>query len=395
MTNAIKYWVACSGGVDSVVLLHLMHKLYPQELGILHCNFGLRSNDSDGDEAFVRNLAQQLNVPIRVKLFDTLQYGQDKRMNTQLAARELRYTWFEQVIQKENGTVLLAHHYDDQLETFFLQLRRGGKVKGLSGMPRFRNGYLRPLLNHRKSDLIELAQKNQWKWREDVSNTKNDYTRNWYRNQVLFQLKNNDFPLHEVVPLMHLFQKVMTFIDGVKVEREIQISEWLKLPIWVKDHLLFIHEIGEYSAVEIDRLAKSSKGKYIGNDKVKVWNEGQSLVFNHKEHKEKFDTIKITRSAKDEIVLNDRDLFLDVKKVEGNLSVRKWKKGDRFRPLGMKGEKSLGKFLRDRKVAAHLKEDILVLVNEKNIILGVFGFGVGENFKIEESTRTVLRVECI
>src|SRR5690554_317929 len=130
MKERPKYWVACSGGVDSVVLLQLMIA-QQKEIGILHCNFHLRAESSNEDETFVRNLAAELNVPIRVKEFNTIAYGQDNRINTQLAARELRYAWFDEIIKNENVIVLLAHHYDDQMETFFLQLRRGAKIKGL------------------------------------------------------------------------------------------------------------------------------------------------------------------------------------------------------------------------------------------------------------------------
>ena len=388
MNNAPKYWVACSGGVDSVALLRIMHE-QKKSVGILHCNFQLRDTASDQDEVFVRELAKQLDVPIRVYTFDTKQYGKDHKMNTQLAARELRYTWFDEIIQKEKGFVLLAHHYDDQLETFFLQLRRGGKVKGLAGMPVFKAGYLRPLLKHSKNELIGIAKKNNWKWREDISNSSNDYMRNWYRNEVLPWLKTVDFPLEEVVPLMHSFQEVLHYLERLPVPRTVTISDWLTWPDWYKEHLLSVHGLGMYSEKEITRLTKAEKGKFIGNDVATVWNEGKELFFvkeNPKKTKVKLETSQIPIA---DFTMNTTDLFLDADKIYGSLATRKWKAGDRFQPLGMKGEKLIGKFLKDRKVPAHEKEDVYVLVDQKDHILGVFGFGVSEEFKITESTKMV------
>jgi tRNA(Ile)-lysidine synthase len=396
MTNSSKYWIACSGGVDSVVLLHLILQLKERtDVGILHCNFHLRKESSNQDEAFVCELAKKLNVPIRVKEFDTKQYSKDNSMNTQLAARELRYNWFDEVIQNENGIVLLAHHFDDQIETFFLQLRRGGKVKGLAGMPVFKNGYLRPFLKYSKNDLIALARKYDWKWREDISNSSNDYTRNWYRNEVLSFLNSAQFPLNDVVPLMHSFQQALAFIKSLPIPDMIPISDWFSMPIWYKEHILSEQDLGEYAATEIDRLAQSDKNKFIGNDFSTVWNEGNELIFVKEIENEHQYGLKIELVFRDQVEMNQNDLFLAASKVEGQLTNRKWQAGDRFQPLGMKGKKSIGKFLRDRKVAAHLKEKIKVLVNEQGEILGVFGFGVNERYKVDSKTKKVMRAYLI
>jgi tRNA(Ile)-lysidine synthase len=389
MINSPKYWVACSGGVDSVVLLHLMHES-KKDVGILHCNFHLREYSSDADEMFVRELAKKLNVPIRVKEFDTKQYSKDNRINTQLAARELRYNWFDEVIANEGGIVLLAHHYDDQLETFFLQLRRGGKVRSLAGMPVFRNGYLRPILKYTKAELISLASKQGWKWHEDASNASNDYTRNWYRNEILPWLESTNFPMEDVVPLVQSFQQVLDFLKTFPIPNSILISDWLKLTIWEKEHILSEQNLGEYSTTEIDKLTIAEKGKFFGNDFTKVWNEGGELVFVNQNEKEIQYGLEITAISVDELAMNESDLFLDASKVNGQLSLRKWESGDQFQPLGMKGVKSVGKFLRDRKVAAHLKENVQVLVNEQEEIVGVFGFGVGDQMKVDSTTSNVI-----
>nr|WP_299203276.1 tRNA lysidine(34) synthetase TilS [uncultured Brumimicrobium sp.] len=396
MNNAPTYWVACSGGVDSIVLLHLMLETKNKnEVGILHCNFHLREQSSNEDELFVRNLARELNVPIRVQDFDTKQYAKSQRLNTQLAARELRYNWFDQIIREEQAVVLLGHHYDDQLETFFLQLRRGGRVKGLSGMPEYRAGYLRPLLKHTKEELISLAQQHDWKWREDVTNASNDYTRNWYRNEVLPCLQSEGFPIHEVVPLMHSFQSVLCFLKSIKIPDSILIEDWKSYPVWVQQHILSEQGLGEYAVDEIARLTKSEKGKFIGNDHAKVWNEGDALVFVKESSQAVEYKLAISKHPTGTIKLNPSDLFLDTSKVKLPLTIRKWQAGDYFQPLGMKGLKSVGKFLRDRKVPAHQKEQVRILLDSENHILGVFGFGVDEKYRLNNSTKELFRVRLI
>lgn len=393
--KGMKYWVACSGGVDSVVLTHLM-KTRNQDFGLLHCNFQLRGDASDGDEMFVRELAEKLHTPVRVKVFDTQKYMSEQHLNLELAARELRYNWFDEIIREENATVLLAQHYNDQMETFFLQLRRGAQIQGLSGMAAYRNGYLRPLLKYRKRELITLAEKQGWTWREDGSNAKNDYKRNWYRNEILPWLAKIDFPLVEIIPLMEAFQAILHQFQIMEIPDTITLQLWDAFPIWYRNYLLSVHQLGEYSEKEITRLVHGEKGKFIGNDKAEVWNEGGGLCFilkekntvNYSFHSETINREMIDFSSKD-------TLFVAAEKIKGNLSIRKWKTGDHFQPLGMNGEKTMGKFLRDRKVPSYLKNEIRVLVDESDTIIGVFGFGVGENYKIGSNTAMCIKVNLI
>lgn len=387
MSNNIKYWVACSGGIDSVVLTHL---LFAQGLqfGIVHCNFHLRGLESNLDEEFVRQLAKELDVPVLVQDFDTNKYALEHRLNTQLAARELRYNWFDKVIQEKECFILLGQHYDDQVETFFLQLRRGGGVKGLAAMPVYRNGYVRPLLKYTKKEIIDLAEKHKWKWREDKTNLLNDYKRNWYRNEVLPWLQTQGFPLDKVVPLIQEFQELYRFLDALPIPSIIAKKEWKNYPIWYKQWILSAQQLGEFSEKEISRLAETQKGKFIGNQQVKVWNEGEKLFFVKEEPAKEFQLEIIVRPI-GEIRINAEDLFLDTSKIENDLSFRSWTQGDRIRPLGMNGEKAMGKFLRDRKVYAHLKDKIQVLVNTHNKVLGVFGHGVDDRYKITPQTEKV------
>lgn len=393
MSKKIKYWLACSGGLDSVVLAHLLHT-QGISFGILHCNFQLRGDESNKDETWVRNLAQKLGIPIRVQTFDTTGYALKNKLNTQLAARELRYNWFDEIIEKENCFVLLAHHYDDQIETFFLQLSRGGSFKALASMPLLRNHYVRPLLSYSKKEILELAQKNNWTWREDQTNLSNDYKRNWYRNEVLPWLESQNFPLEKVVPLVHHFQKLNKWINTLPTPSVITISSWESYPIWYRQSLLSAHGLGEYDEKEVNRLCQSKKGKYLGNDQVKVWNEGNELHF-VKEEKPKKYRLEIKKVPIQKVQLKTRGLHLDSEKVKGSLTFRPWQKGDKFTPFGMKGEKTVGKFLRDRKVLSHHKKKVQVLVDEENKVLGIFGFSIDDKYKISAQTKDAIWVQLL
>lgn len=391
MESNVTYWIACSGGVDSVVLTHLMH-LQKKNIGLLHCNFQLREEDSDEDEAFVRKLAEELQVPLQVKVFETEKYAQENHINTQLAARELRYAWFDEVLATGDCYVVIGQHYDDQVETFFLQLRRGGGVKGLAGIPASRTGYLRPLLNYRKQELLELAYKNGWTWREDRTNILNEYKRNWYRNEVLDFLQKQDFPIEEVVPLMHDFQRLLTVLKKLPTPRTISFEKWEKWPIWYREFIIDTHGLGMYPEKEISRLTTAKKGKFIGTEIYQVWNEGKELVFIERPFEKPVYSIVLEKKSRKDLLFQSGRIYIDASKVSPPFDFRLWQAKDRFRPLGMKGQKSMGKFLRDRKVPAHQKEEVYVLLNADEDIIAVFGQGVGEDYKVDKKTTSVWEI---
>lgn len=382
----ITYWVACSGGVDSVVLAHLM-KLSGKTFGLLHCNFQLRGEDAQEDEDFVKRLGGELGCEVRVSVFNTQAYMERHRVNVELAARELRYTWFRKIIQEENGVVLLAHHYDDQIETFFLQLRRGGKVRGLAGMPLFKEGFLRPLLKHTKAEIKTIAIQNEWAWREDKTNKSSVYRRNFYRNELLPFLTKNNFPIDEVFALVLDFQQLLGYFNSLKIPQSLSKDEWMDAPEWWQNFILYAHELGNYPPREISKLLEGQKGTYISSENATVWNEGDRLVF-----------LKNARKvAEYELIINEiideipdftdvHKIYIDGDKVAPPLLVRKWKAGDKFKPVGMNGAKAVGKFLRDRKVPAHQKKNVLVVEDKQKQIVGIFGFGCGETYRISSVT---------
>jgi len=181
--------VACSGGVDSMVLVHLCH-----QLGIIfriaHCNFGLRGSESDADENFVRSMAKSNEVPFFATSFETSKFSKTNKISIQMAARELRYTWFKQ-LAKEHAIdyILTGHHLNDTLETFLINLSRGTGIDGLTGIPEINDMYVRPLLPFSRNQILEFAKENNIKWREDSSNSDTKYIRNKIRHLIIPELK--------------------------------------------------------------------------------------------------------------------------------------------------------------------------------------------------------------
>ena len=203
-----KLLIACSGGVDSVVLASILHELQ-YTIGLAHCNFSLRGKESDGDEAFVMNLAGKLDIPIFSETFDTKAYAKEHKLSTQVAARELRYTWFEQLLQGfKYDYVLTGHHLDDDLETFLINLSRGTGLKGLTGIPDVNNTIVRPLLIFGSEEIVSYAKKNNLYWREDSSNKSVDYLRNKLRIETIPKYK-------EAAPgLLQSFQNSRSLLEN-------------------------------------------------------------------------------------------------------------------------------------------------------------------------------------
>lgn len=204
--------LAVSGGIDSIVMCDLFSKI-SQKFAIAHCNFQLRGQDSEEDEVFVRKLAEDYQVPFFSKRFDTLKYAQKEKISTQMAARDLRYQWFDKLLIANQMTKLAtAHHQNDVLETVLLNLTRGTGIAGLHGILPQNKHIIRPLLFLTKEEVLEYAQEHQLKWREDISNQSNKYKRNSIRNEVIPLLKELNPKLEK------------TFDTSIQ---KIQASEWM------------------------------------------------------------------------------------------------------------------------------------------------------------------------
>ena len=271
-----KLLIACSGGVDSVVLTHLIKNLN-FEMALAHCNFSLRGKESDGDEMFVIGFANKLNIPVFAETFDTHKFTDDHKISTQMAARTLRYTWFDEVLNNFKFDYLLtAHHLDDDLETFFINISRGTGLSGLTGIPKQNERFIRPLLNFSRDQIESYAKTNKLQWREDSTNQKADYLRNKLRLDVIPQFKETNDTLlknfqktqHNLNAAQNLIEDYMALIYKLVVSEtleayKINITKLIELPHI--DALLYelLKNFGFTEWTDVSNLLNAQTGKKV------------------------------------------------------------------------------------------------------------------------------------
>lgn len=388
--HEVEFWIACSGGLDSIFLVHLFFSLN-KKIGVLHCNFKLRGAESDGDELFVRELADRLNIPIQVRLFDVNTYKKSSKTNTQLAARELRYAWFDEIKVAGKSRIVLGHHRDDQRETFFLQLIRGASVNGLAAMPCERNGYIRPLLGYAKEELRAICLKNDWKWREDSSNQQDYYARNDLRLNLLPKLVTSGLNLQLIDELIECYQHLLNYLEKNKLTCEpgdfqLTVEQWKNLPILYKNALLEDIGFGKNNIDLVEQIAYSNKGAFAVRKNVELWNDGGHLRFKNTSFHPMIPELLVIPIQRHEVDFSSGDLFIDADKIIGTIYCRYWKEGDEFLPLGMKGNKKVSDYLKDKKVPSSEKKHQIVVCDDQGII-GVLGFSPSNRVKILSATK--------
>lgn len=418
-------FLACSGGLDSVVLAHLLSES-KINFTILHCNFQLRGEESNRDEIFVKELATQLNVPLLVKQFDTISEIEIRKQGVQETARNLRYEWFNEVIKSDRSTtkkwLLTAHHADDQVETMMIQLFRGTGIAGLQGMKVKSGNIVRPLLFAQRKQLTDYATQHQLSWVEDSSNASINYTRNFIRHKVIPVIE-------EVIPEIssNMFQNAKRF-EEIEMVYQQKIEEIKRKLIVVQNnsHAIpvnklknivpidtIMHEIfsrygfAPHQIPELKKLFEAPTGKYISSDQFRVLKNRNWLLIEPIVEQEQINRIvehadtnltignsvlKFQQVAAAHEVKNDnKQALLNLNKLKFPLIVRKWKAGDYFYPLGMKKKKKVSRFMTDLKLSLTEKEQQLVIESDKKIIW-VVGRRIDERFKIEENTTNRLLV---
>lgn len=418
------FLAAVSGGVDSAVLC-LLCKQAGLHFSIAHCNFGLRGEESERDEQFVRRLGDNYEVEVFVKKFDTTTYAAENRLSIQEAARTLRYQWFEQLrTEKGFAFTLLAHHADDNIETLLMNFFRGTGLQGLTAMPEEDLGerhLLRPLLQVRRNEITMFAEQQGLQWVEDSSNSSTKYTRNFFRMELIPAIRKAYPQVEEnLLATIDRFKKINTLyqasVQHLKQELcEQQLAE-VRIPVRkLKNYLntSLIYEIirdfgfGEKQVDEVVKLMEASSGKYIENETWQIIRHRNWLLVTPKV--EKADTIAIEKEIREvrygggllqlnwtpieKFSMNPSPSVaqLDARHIEFPLLLRKWKPGDYFYPLGMRKKKKLARFFIDQKLSKNQKESIWVIESNKKIIW-VTGMRIDDRFKITASTREVLQI---
>ena len=416
-----KLLIACSGGLDSVVLSRLLKEL-KFNFSLAHCNFSLRRKESDGDEKFVIALADKLSIPVFSKTFDTKQFAKDEKISTQMAARDLRYTWFEELIDQHSFDYLLtAHHLDDDLETFFINLSRGTGLRGLTGIPEVNEKVVRPLLSFSREEIHSYAKENNISWREDSSNASTDYLRNKLRLEVIPKFKEaTENVLQSFQQTQKHLQESQLLVNDYMILIQnlvlTQSEEGFSLNIEKLEELpntnalLFelLSPFGFTAWEDISELLKAQSGKHIFSETHRLLKNRDELLLTEIASEDKNEIIFISDGIleiespihlKFEITngiseIDKNILYLDNQKLMFPLKLRKWEDGDVFHPFGMKGKKKLSKFFKDEKLSLVAKEKIWVLCSE-NRIVWIVGMRSDSRFKVEDNTNEILKIRLI
>ncbi len=415
--------VAFSGGADSLALLHMLN-VNGVNVYAAHCNFNLRGEESDSDEAFVRQFCEKYDVPLFVNSFDTKEYSKQEGVSIEMAARDLRYNWFQNLV-KENGLDWIAtgHHKDDSIETFFLNLIRGTGVKGLTGIKAVTGNIIRPLMSFSRKQLEAYCNENGLKYRTDSSNLESVYTRNKIRNEIipLFQSLNPSFGdtmLKNMDRLQQVSHFVSTSIDDIKrdliVEQDDSVLISLRHVNEFKDkHLILFELLHPYgynsSAVDdiIDAILQDVSGKQFFSSTHRLIKDRQNLIVlpikeevsesyyisSDEEIIKNPIEIKIERAIDGENFKIDKTTSVaqfDEDLLEYPLTIRKWEQGDSFRPLGMKNFKKLSDFFIDAKFSIQQKEDVWLMLSGNDIIW-IIGYRTDDRYKITSKTKKITK----
>lgn len=411
--------IAISGGLDSVVLTHLCARLN-LNIALAHCNFNLRGEESDADEDFVMQLAEDLNLEVFIESFETEVYAKTHKLSTQMAARTLRYDWFKDLAQSlKFDYILTAHHADDNLETFLINLSRGTGLDGLIGIPEVNNNIVRPLLSFSRATIEAYANVNHLKWREDSSNASNKYMRNKLRHEVIPILKeiNPQVLQNFEATQNHLqdskciiedtvakLQKKIVTVEGDLIKLNINKLKKLSNPKAYVYQLLKDFNFTEWN--DVVALLDAQSGKQLFSSTHRLIKDRAFLLLSEIHANEDSNIIieKNTNSLEAQIGVLCFDevnhvsepsktvIFVDKDKLKYPLVLRQWQEGDYFYPLGMKGKKKLSKYFKDEKLSILEKEKVWLLCSAQDIIW-IIGKRADERFKITDHTKQIIKIE--
>ena len=414
--------VALSGGVDSMGLAELLRR-EGYDITFAHCNFHLRGKESDGDEQFVREYAERVGVKLFVKQFDTLQFVENNKVSVEMAARELRYTWFDELVNSDFDKLALAHHADDQIETFFINLLRGSGIKGLKAMQPRNGMYIRPLLWASREEIKKFAIENGIQWREDSTNSDTVYLRNKIRHDLMpvfdnIKSESREKILESVNNLAsenqlyrELLQEKISQIETVNGvlhsvnKRHFDRPQGVeKSSANIKLQLLFewIRSFGfSYSQCEsIFAALDGDPGKeFYSNDYQLVVEKETIEIFPKAINAlNAFNALKVEKFEKTPNfslqTSNSNIAQLDYDTLKLPLKTRFWQQGDRFHPLGMHGTKLVSDFFNDNNFTTFQKKTTPILVDANDQIVWIVGHRIDDRFKITEKTKTIYEIKC-
>ena len=414
-----KILLGISGGLDSMVLGYLFKEL-GYDLTLAHVNFKLRGNNSDEDESFVTQWAQDNNLPLFKTSFDTNLISKDRKISIEMAARDLRYDWFNKLTEDyEFDYIAVAHHLNDNIETVLMNLSRGTGIKGLTGMSDVNGKIIRPLLQISRNEIEEFATDFELDWREDLSNADTVFKRNKIRHNLVpvFEQLNPSFVDSFIKTIDNLRQTELIQDAYLK---NVNYSFWKELDEVVEINIAKLKEITAYETVLREKLKyygfnnvedvingfELESGKEYFSATHRIVKDRNKLIL--EEIREQKENVFYINGKTIELIypihlqLKKLDKFdensntsiaqLDRLKLKFPLKLRKWEEGDFFYPQGMKGKKKLSKYFKDEKFSLIDKENQWLLVSD-NKIVWIIGKRLDERFKVVDSTKEILRVE--
>ncbi len=422
-----KILLACSGGVDSMVLAELL-KTLGQPFALAHCNFQLRENESNLDEKLVADWAKKNEIPCFVKRFETKQIKAETGGSTQMVARELRYTWFRELMtEKDFQCLATAHHLDDSIETFFINLSRGTGLSGLTGIEAAEKAIIRPLGFATKAELLAFAQQINLVWREDASNASDNYLRNRIRHHVVsfFENENVNWKAGMAATLSHLQeaeQALQAYFTLLKQQLgfdagKIAVAKLLE----VKSLGIFLHHCfgsfgftpSQLQDVEAG-LTTTTEKVFLSSSHRLVLSQGYLIVSTHQlvamdvtfhnfTELETFGRLKCTllqpKSYEDVLAMakemGQKVAFIDYDQLIFPIRITNPEVGDRFHPIGFKGFKLLSDFFTDEKINKIEREQQMILRSNKNDIIWVVGKRLSDQFKVTPSSKRILMLEVV
>ncbi|TXD47881.1 tRNA lysidine(34) synthetase TilS [Polaribacter sp. IC073] len=420
-----KLLIAISGGIDSVVLTHNLAALN-FNISLAHCNFNLRNTESDLDEKFVKELAKNLDIDYFTTSFETKKVAKENKESTQIAARNLRYTWFQELITTHNfDFVLTAHHADDNLETFLINLTRGSGLDGFTGIPEINGNIVRPFLKFSREEILDFANKNTISWREDKSNASTKYVRNKIRHNVLPVLK-------EINPsLLDTFSKTIENLQESKQIIEDRIAEvskkvvenncstaleetkfniqeiqLLSNPKAYLYQLLVKYHFTEFN--DVYNLLSAQSGKQVFSKTHVLLKDREYLILSKKDFSPSVsnplasafeiaeNTVEITNpihltleDVNEKSIQNKNTIYVAKALLEFPLILRKWQNGDYFYPSGMKGKKKLSKYFKDEKLSLLEKNNTWLLCNNTGDVIWILNKRQDNRFEVDTNAEII------
>jgi tRNA(Ile)-lysidine synthase len=414
-----KILAAVSGGMDSVALCSLFRQA-GINFGIAHCNFLLRGGESDADEKFVRQLASEYKVNFYTRSFETSEYARAKGISIQMAARDLRYVWFDELIKTEGySSVATAHHLDDQSETFFINLLRGSGLPGIHGILPRQGNIVRPMLFATRQEIDDFVRDNRLPYREDSSNKSRKYLRNRLRHELMPVLMNIDPAFSHKLnqTMLHirgiediLKQKVNEVSERIVIKKQdqfqVEISKIKELNPFETWTYLILQPFG-FSAAVVNEVVEAMEGisgkmffsqthRLVKDREILIieplanLNPGQLQYFIGEDTPEisrpfpmEFSSMPVAETL--EMLHNPAFACLDASKLKYPLTLRLWKKGDRFIPFGMKGWKKVSDFFTDLKLPLPEKEKTWLMLSGDDVVW-IVGKRIDDRFRISKQT---------